>query len=74
VIVLLVTWFTFNQAPATHETAFSSARACEAARQQVLAEARRLKAENDQELAQMYAGRGPNPGPAPHVTAVCAQR
>jgi hypothetical protein len=41
-IILLVTWFYYNQAPQSTHTAFKTEQACEVARQQILNDADRL--------------------------------
>jgi hypothetical protein len=46
--ILLVTWFVSGQAPSSYQTAFTSAEACNAARDAVIADGRRIKAEADQ--------------------------
>jgi len=73
--VLLVTWFAFNQAPRSYQSSFASERACQAAKQQLIGEAQRLKADSDREVERL-AQRGTisNPIPPPTVTAVCARR
>jgi hypothetical protein len=75
--VLLVTWIVSRQVPpSSYQTTFNSAEACEAARNAVLAEGRRLKNEyyqnaltgtggNQQQAAFFSIG-------APTVSAVCA--
>jgi hypothetical protein len=65
--VLLVTWFVSNQPPSSYQTIFNSAEACEAARNAVLAEGRRINAEREgQPLGPVLALSTPT------VTAVCA--
>lgn len=76
--VLLVTWLVSGQPPNSYQVIFSSAEACEAARQGVLADGRRVKAEHDQ--VQINAAKALGTDPAiflagnlsPNVTAVCA--
>jgi hypothetical protein len=46
--VLLVTWIVSGQPPSSYQTTFNSAEACEAARNAVLTDGRRLKAEFEQ--------------------------
>jgi hypothetical protein len=69
--VLMVTWFYFNQAPQSSQTPFASEQTCQAARAQILGEARRLNADRD---AQIVQHPGYNPFPAPTVSAICAKR
>jgi hypothetical protein len=69
--ILLVTWFYYNQPPQNSQTSFGSERTCEAARLQILGEARRLNAERD---AQVIREPSYNPMPAPTVSAVCVRR
>jgi hypothetical protein len=45
--ILLVTWIVSGQPPSSHQATFTSAEACNAARDAVLADGRRLKAEAD---------------------------
>ena len=62
--VLLVTWFVSGQPPSSYQTTFNSAEACEAARNAVLADGRRLKAELEQkgQLGSLLAlTEAPNP-------------
>jgi hypothetical protein len=74
--VLLVTWLVSGQPPNSYQVSFSSAEACEAARQGVLADGRRVKAEHDQ--VQIAKALGQDPAiflagnRSPNVTAVCA--
>ena len=73
--ILLATWFTFNQPPHSYQTTFASADTCNAARVQLLAEAERLKAESDREVARLaQQGTIYNPIPPPTVSAVCVRR
>jgi len=53
--ILLVTWISGGQPPASYQTLFNSAEACEAARQAVLADAQRVKQQQVQEGGQMGA-------------------
>lgn len=71
-IILLVTWFYYNQPPQSTHTAFKTEQACEVARQQILNDASRLEANRQAEI-QQDAQRGviSNPIPAPTVSAVC---
>jgi len=69
--LLLVTWFYYNQPPQSSQVVFGSDQACQATRQQMLAEARRLNAERD---AQVQRDPNYNPLPAPTVSAVCTKR
>jgi hypothetical protein len=68
--VLLVTWIVSGQPPSSYQTIFNSAETCEAARNAVLADGQRLKAEYmaaaPQQLAAMWSLA------APKVSAVCA--
>lgn len=56
-IILLVTWFYYNQPPQSTHTAFKTEQACEVARQQILNDANRLEA-NRQAQIQQDAQRG----------------
>jgi hypothetical protein len=69
--LLLVTWFFYNQVPQSYQATFGSEQACQAARQQILTDARRLNADRD---AQVQRNPNYNPIPAPTVSAVCARR
>lgn len=73
--VLLVTWIVSGQPPSSYQTTFNSAEACEAARNAVLADGQRLKAEYEQK-ALIAAGDQEGAAAlsllAPRVTAVCA--
>jgi hypothetical protein len=77
-IVLLVTWIVSGQPPTSYQARFGSEEACTEARDAVLADGRRLKAEH--ERVQIAAARASNVDPAlflagnraPQVTAVCA--
>lgn len=69
--LLLVTWFYFNQPPHTTQVSFGTEQACQAARQQMLGEARRLDADRE---AVIRRDPGYNPVPAPTVSAVCLRR
>ena len=83
-VVLLVTWLIAGQPPHSYQTTFSTPAACKAARAQVLADARRIEA-NDQarfakeeaEAAARSQGRltmlSRNYTP-PQVSAVCASK
>jgi hypothetical protein len=53
--VLLVTWFYYGQAPAWSQTPFTSMAACQVAREAVLCEAVRLKADWDKEVVRKAA-------------------
>jgi hypothetical protein len=74
--ILMVTWFVWNQPPATSQTSFSSAKACEAARTAVLADQRKLEAaqESIPRMSKLPDGQTviSNPAPAPTVSTVCA--
>jgi hypothetical protein len=72
--VLLVTWFYFGQPPVTSQTKFSSNETCQVARESILRDAARLKADADKEVARLRA-QGTIYNPAiPTVSAVCATR
>jgi hypothetical protein len=76
--ILMVTWIVSGQPPSSYQATFGSAEACNAARDAVLVDGRRLKAEFDQ--VQINAARAAGEDPAiflagnrsPNVTAVCA--
>ena len=68
--VLLVTWFVFNQPPATSQSTFNSKQACLIARDAIQAEQKRLKAEQEE----FDARRGTTPSVPPRVSAVCAPK
>ena len=68
--LLLVTWFYYGQPPQASQTAFSTAQRCEAAKQQILDDARRLRAEFDEQSARNMGGLVR----PPTVSAVCAAR
>jgi hypothetical protein len=74
--VLLVTWLVSGQPPNSYQVIFSSAEACEAARQGVLADGQRVKDEHDQVQINRATAMGINPalilGGSPNVAAVCA--
>jgi hypothetical protein len=78
--VLLVTWIVSGQPPSSYQTPFGTAEACEAARNTVLVDARRMIAEADQ--LQINAARAVGANPAlflagnrsPQVTAVCVRQ
>jgi len=74
-IILLVTWFYYNQAPQSTHTTFKTAEACEVARQQILNDADRLAANREASI-QQDAQRGvfSNPIPAPSVSVVCVRQ
>jgi hypothetical protein len=75
--ILLVTWIVSGQPPNSYQAAFTSAEACSAARDAVLADGRRLKAEADQVQINAARAVGQDPAfflagnPSPAVTAVC---
>jgi hypothetical protein len=70
--LLLVTWFYYGQPPTTSQTTFNSMEACTAARDAVLQDAARLKADADREVArQRTQGTISNPV-IPTASAVCA--
>jgi hypothetical protein len=76
--ILLVAWLIPGQPPLSYQVAFSSEEACVAARDAVLADGRRVKAEHDQ--VQINAAKATEVDPAlflaskqsPDVSAVCA--
>jgi hypothetical protein len=72
--VLLVTWIVSGQPPSSYQTTFSSAATCEVARNAVLADGQRLKAEFEQK-ALVATGDRQHAAlisiGAPAVTAVC---
>jgi hypothetical protein len=74
--ILMVTWFTSNRPPNSYQVAFSSANACEAAKQQVMADAERLKQtkiEQARQLPNFGVEMGTVAGlSAATVSAVCA--
>jgi hypothetical protein len=74
--LLLVTWIVSHQVPPSgYQATFNSAEACEAARNAVLAEGQRLKAEYEQKAVIAAGGqRGAAllSMAAPKVTAICA--
>ena len=74
--VLLVTWIVSKQPPSSYQVTFNSAEACEVARNAVLADGRRLKAEYEQKaLVATYGNQADAAAislAAPKVTAVCA--
>jgi hypothetical protein len=69
--VLLVTWLTYNQPPASYETVFSDQVSCEAARGKLIAEGELLRVESDEHYARIHAL---VPGIPPKVVAVCAKQ
>ena len=77
--VLLVTWIVSGQPPSSYQTTFTSAEACEAARNAVLADGQRIKTDYNQRIINGAKSIGQQPDvmlmmnhPAPAVTAVCA--
>jgi hypothetical protein len=76
--ILMVTWLISGQPPNSYHVTFFSAETCEAARDAVLADGRRVKDEHDQ--VQINAAKATGVDPAlflasnrsPDVTAVCA--
>jgi hypothetical protein len=71
-VILLVTWFSYGQPPASSQTQFTSMDACQIARDTILRDAARLKIDWDKEVEQK-TGRSPTmPNPRlPTVSAVC---
>jgi hypothetical protein len=75
--MLLVTSLVSGQPPSSYQVSFNSAEACNAARDTVLADGRRVRAEFDE--VQINAARAAGEDPAiflagnrsPNVTAVC---
>ena len=65
--LLVVTWIVSDQPPSIYQVRFNSAEACEVARNAVLAEGRRIKAESVD-----HSRLWDSPLDAPKVTAVCA--
>ena len=65
--VLLVTWIVSGQPPNSYQALFDSAEACEAARNAVLAEGRRLRAESEK-----FGTIGKLQALGTQVTAICA--
>jgi hypothetical protein len=76
--IRMVTWFFFNQPPASFQTTFNTEKACEAARNAVLADQRRLKADQESIPRVRATPSGgieySNPIPAPTVSAVCVAK
>jgi len=76
--ILMVTWFTPIQPPNSYQVTFSSADACDAAKQQVMADAERLKQakiEQGRQLPNFGVEMGAVAGlSAPYVSAVCAKQ
>ena len=74
--VLLVTWLVSGQPPSSYQTTFNSAEACEAARNAVLTDGRRLEAEFEQKAFVAAGGSKADAAAlsmqAPAVTVVCA--
>ena len=78
-VILLVTWFVSGQPPSSYQAAFDSMTACEAAREQILAQNQALKTQEDQRNASMDAwirvhGGLYVPGEAPYASAVCVAK
>lgn len=79
VFILLVTWAASGQAPMSYQKSFSAAAECHAARDAVLAEARRLREDFDRRQADIARVLGEDPPaflarhPAPAVTAQCVE-
>src|SRR5262249_12529411 len=70
-VLLLVTWLVSGQPPSSYQLSFDSAAPCEAAREAVLAEGKRLAIQSQQKPAGIPANSFYNPGPPPMVSAVC---
>jgi hypothetical protein len=75
-VLLLVTWFVYGQPPQSYQQEFSSLQTCEAARDQLMREGERLKAETRQQDADRAAQARVfiMPSIPPSVTAVCTPR
>jgi hypothetical protein len=71
-VLLLVTWIVSGEPPNSYQATFESAAACEAAREAVLAEGKRLAIQSQQKPAGLPANAFYNPGKPPMVSAVCA--
>jgi hypothetical protein len=76
--ILMVTWLIPGQAPHSYQVMFYSEESCVAARDAVLADGRRVKAEHDQIQIDAAKATGVDPSlflaskQSPDVTAVCA--
>jgi hypothetical protein len=72
--VLLVTWLYYGQPPANSQTQFASMETCQVARESILKDAGRLRADAEMEVQQKRCqGILSNPI-IPTVSAVCAVR
>jgi hypothetical protein len=70
--ILLVTWFYYGQPPSTSQTQFTSMQACQMAREAIVRDAARMRADADRQIEQERAkGLAYNPI-VPTVSAVCA--
>lgn len=71
-ITLMVTWFYYDQQPATSQAEFTSMEACAVARDAVFQDAARPKTDADREVARLLSqGTFYNPI-IPTVSAICA--
>ena len=74
-VVLIVTWLTYGHPAVSTQTEFNSLKACEEARNSIMKDAERIKAEYEQRdkeaAAQAGAANVPHMVP-PSVSAVCA--
>jgi hypothetical protein len=70
--ILLVTWFYYGQPPSTSQTQFTSMQACQTAREAIIRDAARLRADADRQIEHERAkGIVYNPV-VPTVSVVCA--
>jgi hypothetical protein len=72
--VLLVTWFFYGQPPATSQTLFSTMLACQTARESILKDAARLKANEENEVIARRAQGVVYAPNYPTVSAICATK
>jgi hypothetical protein len=72
--ILMVTWFYYGQPSATSHAEFSSIEACSVAKEAVLQDAARLKADADRKVAKARAQGGFLNPIVPTVSAVCAAK
>lgn len=71
--VLAVTWFVVNQPPSNYQMTYTTREACDSAKAQLFAEAKRLADETEREAVRIRSQPGVvsyNPIP-PRVTAIC---